>query len=275
MPILLSVLSSGSGCLAAGDAGDIDGSVAVPRAALAGPVGANGLSPVDFWAPSIQADLRDLGDGALLTWGGALVNTDLLDTAGGRSVLEYTIRCALSDGTTVQRDGYAFEGDLALAPAWTSRGLTTSEQRWMTACLLQHLNGLGASVPIMLEGSHPALVPDEGDDVSEYTIPDTTAFGNLFLPPLLGLLPKAYVCLDPGLDLACGAGLSLYTLERICGLSPTCGITVLGLCDLVCTYDEEGDPTCTAPLGSTYPQAIVSKLDESLFLSLWPLCELP
>jgi hypothetical protein len=275
---MLSVLtlSPGFACVAAGGgSGDIDGDVSVPYVPQIGPVGTNSMDPLDFWDPSTQSALRELGGRALRGQGGALVPTALLDTEGGRSVLEYAIRCALSDNVSVARDGHSFEGDLAIAPAWISRALTTSEQRWMTACLLVHLNGVGASVPFMLEGRHPALVPDADDDVSDYTIGDITAFGNIFLPPVVGLLPKAYACVDPGIELSCGAGFSLYTLQRLCGLSPTCGMTLLGLCTLACTYNTDGDPTCTVPLGATYPESIATKLRESGFLSLYPLCILP
>ena len=42
-----------------------------------------------------------------------------------------------------------------------------------------------------------------------------------------------------------------------------------------CSYSASGDPSCTPLLGSTYTQAIASKLEESAFISLYPLCILP
>jgi hypothetical protein len=268
---LLSLCALVSGCAEPGEPGEVPfDRVSVPSTALEFPVSANGLSPVTFWAPENQSALRSLGAAALLGPTGTLTPTSLLNSEGGRSVLSYAFRCALGDSATVQSAaGHAFTGDLALAPAWTSRALTTSEQRWLTACLLDHLNGLQASVPILMKGGHPALVADPDDDPSGYTINDMTAFGNIFLAS-----PKAYVCVDPGISLACGVGFSTYTLQRICGLSLTCGATHLGVCSLNCTYNAAGNPTCSVLFGSTYAETISTKLEENGGLSLYPLCDL-
>lgn len=237
---------------------------------LEGTVSTNGLIPSDFWAPARQQALRSLGAAPLLDKKGDLVATPLLNSTGGRSVLRYALRCALGKDAAVESaGGSTFEGEHDLAPDWTSRALTTSEQRWVTACLLDHLNGLGQSVNVMMDGHHSALVPEPGEDTSGYKINDMTAFGNVFLEA-----PKAYVCIDLGVNLACGVGFSAYTLQRLCGLSLTCGATILGLCGLVCTHDAAGDPTCTAPLGATYPEAISTKLKETGAVSLYPLCSL-
>jgi hypothetical protein len=248
-----------------------DEGISAPSMTLDFPISTNGLSPTDFWVPANQQALRSLGAGALYNAGGALVPTTLLNTLGGQSVLRHALRCALNDGTTVQSASGAFAGELNLAPAWASRALNTSEQRWLTACMLDHLNGLAAEVSIGLVGQHPALVAAPGFDSTDYTINDQTAFGNLFLAS-----PKAYICPDLGLNLVCGLQVSTYTLLRICGLSPTCGATVLLPCSLICSRDAAGNPTCTYPLllGPTYTEAISTKLEENVALSLYPLCSL-
>jgi hypothetical protein len=273
--LLLSASIALVGCLApVDDEVGVNDAIGVPYETMEGPYGNNGLNPVDFWSLSNQQALRALGAGALNNSSGALVSTSLLGTAGGRSVLSYTIRCALPGSASVQAaDGSVFYGDLGFAPDWSTRALTTSEQRWMTACLLQHLNGLGQHVTMLLQGSHSALDPNPGEDYSDYAIGDITTFGNVFEQNLLGY--KAWACVDPILDLSCGVGLSTITLERLCGLSPTCGINILGPCALYCSYSASGDPSCTPLLGSTYTQSIASKLEESAFISLYPLCLLP
>jgi hypothetical protein len=262
--------------LALGCSGSPDGDFAeedlrVPVQPLGGVIGANGMDPVDFWAPSARSALRTLGGGALVGTNGALVATPLLDTAGGSSVLEYAVRCALPEGATVTHpSGLTFQGSYGLAPSWTGRGLVTSEQRWVTACLLQHLNGLGATVDVMLEGSHPALDPRPGEDISDFTVKDATMFGNVFVTGL-----TAYACFNLDLQPACVLDLSLHTLERICGLSLTCGATILGLCELTCTDDSNGDPSCRPLLvGPSYPQAIRTKVQDTDLLSLYPGCDL-
>lgn len=232
------------------------------------PVSTNGLDPTDFWAPANQQALRALGGGALLDTSGALTSTPLLDTDSGRSVLKYVVRSALPEGVTVtSASGYSFAGARNLAPDWRTRALTVSEQRWMTASLLDHLNGLGVSVPIMLLGSHPALFTSTGDASSTYTVSDMTGFGNLFSSS-----PTAYVCAELGVTLACGLSASAYTLQRICGLSPTCGAVHLGLCNLFCSHDAQGSPTCYPLLGSTYSEAISTKVQSTIDLPLSLLC---
>ena len=267
---LFVVCGLASGCLRSGEPADdpVDGIPDVPRTTLDIPVSTNGMNPLDFWAPANQQALRDMGAAALLREGGVLWATPLLDTAAGRSILGYTLGCALGDGATVQSvTGYMFAGNLALAPGWTGRSLTTSEQRWVTACLLDHLNGLNVTVPILMVGDHQALALHPGDDVSGYTIHDMTAFGNLFLGS-----PTAYLCVDLDICLACGVGYSTYTLQRICGASATCGATHLGVCGLICAHDAAGNPTCTVPLGATYGEAIATRLQRSGAVSLYPVC---
>ena len=232
------------------------------------PVSTNGLSPNDFWAPANQQALRALGSGALLDASGSLAPTPLLDTDSGRSVLKYVVRSALPDGVTVtSASGYSFAGARNLAPDWSTRALTVSEQRWMTASLLDHLNGFGVTVPIMLLGNHPALFTSTGNASSSYTVGDMTSFGNLF-----GSNPTAYVCAELGVTLACGLGASTYTLERICGLSPTCGAIHLGLCNLFCSRDAQGSPTCYPLLGSAYSEAISTRVQSNVELPLSLLC---
>lgn len=261
------------GCVGSPEEDLAGGDLLVPLQPLEGPLGANGMSPIDFWTPSTQEALRSLGQTALVGTGGALVATPLLDTGGGRSVLGYAMRCALSQGTTLSAaGGLAFQGLFGLASGWSGRGLTTSEQRWVTACLLQHLNGLGLGVDIMLEGSHPALVPHPVDDISGFTVKDTTMFGNIFVTGLL----TAYACIELDIQLTCGLDLSIHTIERLCGLSPVCGVTFLGLCNLICTDSAAGDPTCSVLplLGPTYAEAIRTKVIDTDLLSLYPGCDL-
>lgn len=277
---LLAVCLLVSGCFVEAEQEDVPSARIsdVPYATLDWPISANGLSPSDFWLPTNQQALRALGASALLNAGGTLVSTALLNSLGGRSVLSHALRCALGGNSTAQSAaGDAFTGELNLAPAWASRALNTSEQRWLTACLLDHLNGLNEHVSIGLVGSHPALAPTPGLGASDYTVSDVTGFGNLFLPT-----PVAYVCPDLGVNLSCGLQLSTYTLQRICGLSPTCGATVLLPCLTMCTRDAAGNPTCTFPLallppllpGTTYTEAISTKLEADVAVSLYPLCSL-
>ncbi|WP_437670049.1 hypothetical protein [Sorangium sp. So ce131] len=256
------------------------------------PIGLNGLDPADFWAPENRAALRALGGGPLLS-GAVLTATPLLDTEAGRSVLDHTVRCALSDGQVVQGpDGKKFYGAFGLAPEWAGRGLATSEQRWVSACLFQHLNGSGEHVEILLEGRHSSLACSRDEEpFVNFNVRDATMFGNAFLDrPTV-----AYACIDPdlsgvlsGLSLSCPLDLNLLVLERLCGhTSLLCGVSFVGLCNLACTEDANGDQTCGSfPLAAVlgpllgqitapaYSETIRTELHDSDIVPLYGSCGL-
>jgi hypothetical protein len=252
------------------------------------PIGCNGLLPSDFWAPANRAAFQALGRAAIVGAKNVVVPTPLLGTSGGRSVLDYTVRCALSSEQVVYGpDGRRFYGSFGFAPEWTGRGLTTSEQRWVSACIFQHLNGTGEHVDILLDGSHPALeCPSDEEPCAEFVVHDATMYGNAFLPSAIA----GYACIDPdltgelsSLSLSCPLDLGLLSLERLCGHVPTCGIAFLGLCDLTCLTDADGDQTChTLPLGPllgpllgpSYSETIRSYVRDSDLLPLYPGCGL-
>ena len=106
------------------------------------------------------------------------MKTPLLDTEGGRSVLDYTVRCALTpDQVVYGPDGEAFYGAFGFSPAWTERALDIAEQRWVSACLLARTNALGETVAIELVASHPVIDPWEGPADSRGPIPTGPSSG--------------------------------------------------------------------------------------------------
>ncbi|WP_437618916.1 hypothetical protein [Sorangium sp. So ce1151] len=277
-----------AGCVAAPDAEPVETAELSMRRNVV-PIGVNGLNPNDFWAPANRVAFQALGGAALAGAGGVLVATPLLATAGGKSVLDYTVRCALSSDQVVHApNGDEYYGEFGFAPEWTGRALNPSEQRWVSACIFQHLNGSGEHVEILLEGKHAALEcsPDE-EELADFVIQDATMYGNAFLPgPIAG-----YACIEAdlsgvlsGLSLSCPLDTNLLTLTRLCGHVPTCGIAFLGLCDLVCAHDADGDSTChTLPLvgpllgpllGPSYSETIRTELRDSDLLPLYGSCGL-
>ncbi|KYF77986.1 hypothetical protein BE11_31285 [Sorangium cellulosum] len=282
-----------AGCLGSPDTEPTDaapiGSAELPARREVAPIGVNGLKPSDFWATDNRAALRALGGAALVAAGDVLVATPLLATAGGRSVLDHLVRCALPlDGVVYDPGGEAFYGEFGFAPAWTGRALNTSEQRWVSACMFQHLNGSGEHVDILLDGRHAALeFPRDEAPFTEFVVQDATTYGNAFLPGAI----VGFTCINPDLaaalsapSLSCPLDLNLLVLERSCGVLPTCGMAFVGPCDLVCTKDAAGDQTChTLPLlgsllapllGSAYPETIRTELRDSDVLPLYPGCGL-
>jgi hypothetical protein len=111
-----------------------------------------------------RLSLNSLSSVALTPDGESLASTDLLSDEGGRELLRYLVRCALPEGTELTgstgQASYTFHGLVGLAPAWLDQPLKTSEQRWVSGCLLAHVNGYGVEVPISLRGQHPALYAD-------------------------------------------------------------------------------------------------------------------
>src|SRR5690606_28941474 len=79
--------------------------------------------------------------------------------------LEVLIGCALEEGDYVMDPNHVdyyvgwvpvykkYFGEIGIAPGWTSRGLTLTEKRYITACVMQRVNRFGASVDILLESS--------------------------------------------------------------------------------------------------------------------------
>jgi hypothetical protein len=221
---------------------------------------ANGTDPTFFWQPSTQSALVTLASSPLLSGSGDLTTTSLATTASGRSLLGYVIACALPPHVTVHspQAGASFSGLGGLTPEWTSSPLSSAaSQRWMTACLLQTLNGLGAHVPIRMSGGHPGLADAPDTEVSSYTIHDATTFGNIFLPGRA----HAYVCTDAELNPSCDADVVADSFQRICGASPTCKMKRLGPCSHYCTPDanDANGRTCTRS-GQSYPEAISTTL---------------
>lgn len=83
----------------------------------------------------------------------------------------------MTDGTV-----HRFPGSLGLAPAWRDRGLSVTEQRWVSACIAAHVNHFGVSVPISVRGNHPALHPLAPEEAERFTLYEGGFFGNVFAP---------------------------------------------------------------------------------------------
>ncbi|KYF82598.1 hypothetical protein BE17_30285 [Sorangium cellulosum] len=225
----------------------------------------NGLDPDFFWRSSTQQALRALGRAPLeeaLTGAGGSV---LLTSDEGRELAARVVACALPEGATLEAGSRrSFDGSIGLAPRWASAPLSgAASRRWVTACLLQSLNALDAHVDVRLTGGHPGLADAPGSDAQDYSVRDAIMFGDLFDP----VRPAAFACADNALIDECGVALSVKTLERICGQSPTCRLTLLGHCDAVCSRDSAGAPTCRAPGSGVYPESIASSLEPHVALS--------
>src|SRR5690606_9277831 len=75
-------------------------------------------------------------------------------TEEGRDLLSYVAKCALraEDILVAEHEGatYEFPGLLGVAPTWEDAPPTPALQRWVSGCLLAHVNAFDTSVPISL-----------------------------------------------------------------------------------------------------------------------------
>jgi hypothetical protein len=169
------------------------------------------------------------------------LSSNALSTAGlGLQLIKYVVRCALDDKvcldvpyTASDTDVPAectggvchFCGNLNLAPTWLSGPLSLSQEKWMSACLLAHVNLDGVSVPISVRdavtGNIPAAKPPESN---QYDASEAAFFGNLFRPLPDGTYAKY----------SCNAGESDTPPGRLCGLdangATSCAVTFVGSC---------------------------------------------
>ena len=161
----------------------------------------NGLSLVNGL---LQVD--GLGQPTVIPNGG-----DLINSADGRNLLSYVIRCALpSSQSIVRKDSanvsYTFTGQVGLAPEWYSNAAgacTLACEEKVSACLMALTNPTGVHEQIMMGGggpgsNHGTLLGDNdscpsgacasGDSL--YNEKEGAFWGNLFIQDR----PQAYYC---------------------------------------------------------------------------------
>ncbi len=125
----------------------------------------------------------------------ALADPTLASTAAKREQLKYLVRCALPAEVALYADiageRFTFPGSIGLAPRWLTEAMTPSEERWVSACLLAHVNYFGKHVRISTRATGVSVPELEAsiDEQQTYTIFEGGFFGNLFLPE-----PVAYTC---------------------------------------------------------------------------------
>lgn len=174
----------------------------------------NSLSPGLLTDAVNQERMAGLATGSIST------STSLADTSDGRTLLAYIAVCALPEGTYATITGtdgtpWRFAGHIGLAPFWRVSGLSSTDERWISACLLAHANAFGASVEIELRGDHSALVPSGDPAFSEQ---EAAFYGDVFNAG------DAFACIGSSSSDPEG------TATRVCGRSTECKFTITGTC---------------------------------------------
>ncbi|KYF66326.1 hypothetical protein BE15_01655 [Sorangium cellulosum] len=228
--------------------------------------------------------------------GRQLATTDLMLDADGRELLRYTIGCALPEGQsligTVDSTTYRFDGRIGLAPDWLRGPLPEKSQRWVTACLLAHVNGYGVEVAISLRGRNPALATDSAERLA-YQQEEISFFGNIFQPlgkrdELGDIGSRMYSCGGALLQMSCADDASAFVPERTCASRADCSLSFLGACrDLtnsttsVCKdVSLQGYGRCQAPATAMSGKPAATRYDEVItvflqrpdFSAFYPLC---
>jgi hypothetical protein len=211
----------------------------VPLGLLRQPAGGHPDAPMDGAPPALPTVLKQR----------ALADPTLAATAEKRKQLTYLVRCALPADVALYADiegeRFTFPGSIGLAPRWLTEAMTPSEERWVSACLLAHVNYFGKHVRISIRATGVA-VPElkaSTDEQQTYTIFEGGFFGNLFAPA-----PVAYTCRgrrsptqarDPILqDRVCTQETGETTAE---GMPLTvCHFLVTGLCEDLHSFTVDG-----------------------------------
>ena len=162
-------------------------------------------------------------------------------TEQGRELIVYLAKCALNpeDILVAEHDGvtYEFPGLLGVAPEWEHAPLTPALQRWVSGCLLAHVNAFDTSVPISLRAAEK-LQFDISESV-EFPVYEATFFGNLFnvdqvMYACTGDMPEvANVLSDDRVLRACSDATNPDGTSA-------CELVTMGRCRDVCTAKAPG-----------------------------------
>jgi hypothetical protein len=172
------VLHTGALCAAAGP-GDVPLGLMTPRGEE------RPDAPMDGAPPALPTVLKQR----------ALADPALASTAAKRKQLTYLVRCALPADVALYADiegeRFTFPGSIGLAPRWLTAAMTPSEERWVSACLLAHVNYFGKHVLVSMRAIPPPVpaLAVAADEQQTFTLFEGGFFGNLFTPE-----PVAYAC---------------------------------------------------------------------------------
>jgi hypothetical protein len=132
------------------------------------------------------------------------------------------------DKLVVESGGVSYEypGLLGLAPEWETQALTPSQAKWVSACLIAHINAVGASVNISAR-AFGKLTADAAE-IQTFPVYEGTFFGDVF-----GSEQKFYSCQGDSASLAMLQ--SPDRDKRLCtDDDDTCQVTALGRCRDIC-----------------------------------------
>lgn len=164
-----------------------------------------------------------------------------IDGYHSRQLLQYTMSCALeptdsfsftwTDAADVVHEE-SYPGRLGLAVGWRDHAPSSSDRRWVSACLAARTNWYGISVTISSRASHPALNKAGTPEIASHDMEEGAFWGDLFADT-----PRLYACnYGPNKSHSrsqlrdCAAGhLNELLQEENCGM-----IQIVGDCESHC-----------------------------------------
>ena len=169
------------------------------------------------------------------------------DPVNNAAQVSYIVKCAKPTGQTMTWKNpatgvsYTWPGELGLAPLWTNRAMTTTEQQVMSACMVAHANKYGVHVPIAVEGLTAAgtMIPQATGELTTYSVREAGWFGNTATGEGI------FVCLD---HTAWAASVSS---ARACAIDMQPPNTVSTVCPPI-TFTGPCGPLCTPDAPKTY-----------------------
>jgi hypothetical protein len=186
----------------------------------------NGLAPETL--PASAEALTALAGGPL---DGA--TTELASSEAGQALLTDVVRCALPTGASAsfRREGgpdLVFAGLLGLAPGWNDGPIGETDQRFVTACLMAHVNGRETPFPISVRSSRR-----NADLVEQLAFPaeEMAVYGNLFAPgrEMIACFGEA-VAQTLGSSGGISDALPNYLDFRFCSIDEECNFSLVGPC---------------------------------------------
>lgn len=130
--------------------------------------------------------------------------------------------------------------------------MSSTGQRWVSACLASRVNWYGIPVTLSARGNHPLLRNFAGSELTTYQLHEGAFWGNLFI----GEYSYLFACHNDSTVAAsraryrdCAAGhLGLDGSISACG-----AVTIVGSCATWCGSLEQGHyyKSCVGPTGSS------------------------
>jgi len=172
--------------------------------------------------------------------------------------MKYVIRCAIAAGRTASFTDasgqvHSWQGGLGLADSWDQSPPTDDQKKWVSACLMAHVNSAlpaPKSIQVSIRGAAPSLTETALEKGAIGTF-DGVFFGDLFSSP-----NKRYICNSTWTPFSNYSTTLLADWGRQCFFSGDgCGGVFTTVdCNSVCTAaggDYAYGPTCTVD-GVTY-----------------------